>query len=105
MDKTKGKRNILAQVLIAFGQGTGPVRVSRKAGAALIEHYKPMIDESVVESWDSDGVQALERVRATGRSAAYRMVKEARTFINVEDVCESYERVERISSTSICGRD
>lgn len=105
MDKTNGKRKILAQVLVAFGQGTGPVRVSREACAALVAHYEPMIEPAIEISWEIDGVQALERIRATGRSAVYKMVRDGRTSISVDDVCESYEQVEKVSSTSICGRD
>lgn len=99
-----GKGKILAQILIAFGQGTGPVRVSRNACAALIQHYEPLIDDAVEESWEGEGVQALERVRTTGRLAAHTMTEKARTCINEDDVKVAYSRVEKVSATSICGR-
>ena len=104
MDTKKGKRKILAQVLVAFGQGTGLVRVSRQACAELLRHYEPLIDDFVENSWDNDGVQALERVRATGRLAVHRMTLEGRTYVNDADVVEAYTQVERISATSICNQ-
>ncbi len=105
VDTKKGKRRILAQVLVAFGQGTGLVRVSRKACGELLRHYEPLIEELIESSWDHDGVQALERVRSTGRLAVHRMTLKGRTFINETDVVEAYTQVERISATSICNRD
>ena len=70
-----------------------------------MQHYEPMIDDATIDSWGNDGVQALERVRATGRLAVQKMTQVGRTYINNTDVCEAYEQVERISATTICGRD
>lgn len=104
MNTTNGKGKILAQILIAFGQGAGPVRVSREACGALIQHYEPLIDDAVEKDWQDQAVQALERVRTTGRLAVQTMTREARTAINKDDVEVAYTQVEKVSATSICSR-
>lgn len=101
-EREETKANILSQVLVAFGQGTGPIRVSRKAARALTNRYRPMITREVIEQWDEEGGQALERIRAIGRLAAQTMTQKARSAINADDVIDSARAVERASGTGFC---
>jgi hypothetical protein len=60
---------IMGQIYIAFGQGAGSMRVSRKTCAELRKRYYPKIAKAL-DHWDREGAQALERVRALGRMIA-----------------------------------
>src|SRR4051812_28224672 len=55
---------VLSQVYLAFGQGTGAVRVSQDACQALHDRYLPRIDAALVARWETEAVQVLERIRA-----------------------------------------
>lgn len=59
---------IMGQIYVAFGQGAG-MRVSRKTCSELWDRYYGKIDNAL-SKWDTDGVQALERIRALGRMMA-----------------------------------
>lgn len=61
--------DIMGQIYIAFGQGAGNLRVSRKTCAELRKRYYPKIAKAL-DLWDKEGAQALERVRALGRMIA-----------------------------------
>jgi hypothetical protein len=93
---------LLGQACIAFGQGTGTLRVTREAVAALRERYDAMVTEDLVERWDTVAVQVLERVRATGRLAAHLATGAARTAILAEDVKRAAVAVEEESGTEFC---
>ena len=97
------EKNILSQALVALGQGTGPIRVSRAACQAFVDHYEPWIQRKrLASSWSDDGVQVLERVRAIGRLAALRATSEARTAIGPEDVETAMSAVEALATTALC---
>ena len=49
---------ILGQFFVAFGQGTGSVRVARETVAAIRDQYIGMI-EKYSSSWEDDAVQVL----------------------------------------------
>src|ERR1700709_1888997 len=64
------KEGIMAQVCVAFGQGTGEIRVSQEACVALYDRYVALITDEVLEEWGREAVQALERIRVLGRMVA-----------------------------------
>ena len=60
------QEGIMAQVWIAFGQGAGAIRVSHDAAMELRRWYYDAITPEVInEKWQTDAVQALDRIRAT----------------------------------------
>jgi hypothetical protein len=93
---------ILGQVCVAFGQGTGAMRVAREAVAALGERYGAVLTDEVVRQWDAVAVQVLERMRAIGRLAAHLATAAARTAIGREDVLRAALAVEVESDTDLC---
>ena len=95
---------ILCQALIAFGQGSGSVRVSRQAAFALRRRYRPRITGEVQEQWGREGVQALERLRVVGRLAAQKANEEGLTAIGVDQVEAAARQVEKASKTGWCNR-
>src|SRR4051794_475813 len=50
------REGIMAQVYVAFGQGTGEVRVSQEACTALYDRYWGMITEQVLADWGDQAV-------------------------------------------------
>lgn len=96
-------QHILAQALVALGQGTGPIRISRAACQAFTGHYRPKIaSKKMADTWRNDGVQALERVRAMGRLATQKATLAARTVIEPKDIQEAIREVEVRSLTALC---
>lgn len=93
---------LLGQACVAFGQGTGAMRVSRQAVAALRERYGAVLTAEVVRQWDTVAVQALERLRAVGRLAAHLATAAARTAIAREDFLRAALAVEEESDTPLC---
>jgi hypothetical protein len=96
------EEGIMAQVLVALGQGTGPIRVSQAGCLALRDRYLRRITAEVVSSWGNDGVQVLERIRAIGRLLANNASTAGRTAIAGEDVIPAARVVERESDTPLC---
>lgn len=93
---------IMAQVLVAFGQGTGSVRVSYDACQLFHDRYEPLIDRSLLGSWKTEGVQVLERIRAIGRSALLQSNLEGVAEISRGSVLNAMKAVEASSRTSWC---
>jgi hypothetical protein len=93
---------ILAQILVAFGQGTGPVRVSQEACQPFRERYVPRIDGTVLAMWRTEAVQVLERIRAIGRSAALQTSLAGGTAISRQAVVGAMKSVETVSRTVLC---
>lgn len=96
------KDGIMAQIWVAFGQGTGEIRVSQEACWTLHELYYDHIDDDVLNEWDSAAVQALERIRAIGRLAAAKALLVGATVISVADVTSSADTVQQTSGTPMC---
>ncbi|HKH45917.1 MAG TPA: hypothetical protein VKM72_14745 [Thermoanaerobaculia bacterium] len=96
------RQGILDQILVAFGQGTGALRVAGQAAAALRDRYEPYVDGRILEIWREVGVQVLERLRAMGRLAALRAVEGASTVITRPMVATAIESVEKTSLTDLC---
>lgn len=96
------REGILAQIFVAFGQGSGTLRVSQEACAILSMRYGGRIDEGILGSWEEVAVQVLERMRAIGRTAAVEAALEGRTAISADDVRRAVPRVEEASATPLC---
>jgi hypothetical protein len=93
---------VMAQIWVAFGQGTGAMRVQHDAALALRDIYGRAITARVVTEWPTVGVQALERIRAVGRLAAAKAAGRGATSINAADVTSSASSVHAISETDLC---
>ena len=93
---------ILGQFFVAFGQGTGCVRVARETVAAIRNHYVDMIQE-YSPSWEEDAVQVLERVRTVGRLAALNSLEQGSSTISPEHFKDATGKIQSRSRTRWCG--
>jgi hypothetical protein len=93
---------IMAQIYVAFGQGTGAVRVSQDVCTALHARYHSHIDAALVKDWETQGVQVLERIRAIGRLMAINAGLAGKTNLVGADVDSAARTVERQSGTPFC---
>ncbi|HYU32425.1 MAG TPA: hypothetical protein VEW48_09690 [Thermoanaerobaculia bacterium] len=98
------QEGIMAQIWVAFGQGTGLTRTSQKAVLALQARYYEEIPKYVSE-WGEQAVQVLERIRAIGKVAAFKATERGSTVISEDDVNAAMPTVERESLTSWCPPD
>jgi hypothetical protein len=97
------QEGIMAQIWIAFGQGTGAVRVSHDAALELYQWYYDKITPYIIhERWQTDAVQALDRIRAIGRLAALKAADAGSTVIKPEYVYEAAVKVQSLSLTPLC---
>jgi hypothetical protein len=96
------KDGIMAQIWVAFGQGTGCIRVSQEAAWQLHELYYDAITSTVINSWGTEGTQVLERIRAIGRLAASKATEDADPAITAAQVETSAYLVEQKSDTALC---
>ncbi|HXO21424.1 MAG TPA: hypothetical protein VOA87_16040 [Thermoanaerobaculia bacterium] len=95
---------IMAQVYVAFGQGTGDFTVPEDATQVLHDRYFDKITADVISQWEATyAVQVLERIRAIGRMAAAQASANGDTEISAALVTTAAERVEETSSTELCG--
>jgi hypothetical protein len=93
---------IMAQIYVAFGQGTGAMRVSQDVCAALRSRYYGRIDDAVVKGWEALAGQVLERFRALGRFMALNAGTAGKTNLAGADVESAARMVERQSNTPLC---
>jgi hypothetical protein len=100
MDYTRD--GIMAQMFVAFGQGTGAVRVSQDVCTALRDRYYGHIDDAVVRDWETLAVQVLERIRALGRLMAINAGAAGKTNLAGADVESAARLVEAQSFTPLC---
>ena len=97
------QEGIMAQIWVAFGQGTGCARVSQKAVMALRARYFDHIQTSgVIEVWKENAMQVLERIRLIGKIAALIAIQRGDTTISEADVQIAIVKVEVESDTSWC---
>jgi hypothetical protein len=96
------QQGIMAQIWVAFGQGSGMTRASQNAVLALEARYSGRIDQEVLDGWGTEAVQVLERIRAIGRVAALSATQRGDTAISEADVTAAISSVERESDTSWC---
>ncbi len=92
----------MAQVWIAFGQGTDYLRVTQEAALALHELYDKAISDNLIEQWGDESVQILERIRAIGRLSAQLAVTAGNTKIIPEYVIAAAAQVQIESDTERC---
>lgn len=103
------EEEIMGQIYIAFGQGTGQMRVSRTVVTALKGRYFKFITDEVKETkWEQEAVQALERIRALGRLMATRTMLSGRTVISDDIFLEAAVMIETESlppalTSALCG--
>lgn len=94
---------IMAQIWIAFGQGTGAIRVSQEAALELRRWYFNAITPQVVDvEWETQAVQVLDRIRAIGSLAALKATSVGATAITPMEVYESAAAVQETSLTDLC---
>jgi len=97
------QQGIMAQIWVAFGQGTGSVRTSQKAVMTLHEKYFEHIEKTgIANCWGTEAVQVLERIRAIGRLAALKAAQRADTTISADDVDTAAAAVQYESDTEFC---
>lgn len=100
---TYTQEGIMAQILVAFGQGTGATRVSHAAVTALRDLYFDAIKPEIVSThWETEAVQVLERIRALGRLAASKAVLRGDTTVSDLDVSSSAPTIQLQSDTDFC---
>lgn len=92
----------MAQVYVAFGQGTGYLRVTQEAALTLHALYCNAISEDLIEKWDGEAVQILERIRAIGRLSAQIAIGQGSTKILPKDVKQAAIVVQAESDTERC---
>ena len=97
------QEGIMAQVLVAFGQGTGCARVSQKAALALQGRYFDHIQTSgIIKVWKQNAIQVLERIRLIGKIAVMISIQRGDTTISEADVQIAMVKAEVESDTSWC---
>src|SRR4051794_19618683 len=100
---TYTREGIMAQIWIAFGQGSGAIRISHDAALELHRWYHDALTPEIIyERWKTDAVQVLDRMRAIGRLAALRAASRGSTVITPQDVYESASAVQIQSATPLC---
>jgi hypothetical protein len=96
------REGIMAQLWVAFGQGTGAIRVSQDAALELRRWYYDAITEDVVANWGTWSLQVLDRIRAIGSLAALKAIQQGSPTVNVMMVYEAALTVQEMSDTPIC---
>lgn len=99
--RTYTPEDVIQQSLVAFGQGTNYVRVNREAAQYIVDLMKSLIERfRTHETWETDAVQVLERLRAIGRLAALYATQGGQTVIDGEVVSRATILVQRTSKTN-----
>ena len=93
---------IMAQVYVAFGQGTGAIRVSQEAALEVHRWYYNAITPAVVADWGTVALQVLDRIRAIGSLAALKAILQGSPTITAMQVYDSAVQVQLESDTPIC---
>lgn len=93
---------IMAQILVSLGQGTGSIRIHQNACLELQGRYYERITQEVIDLWETEGTQVLERIRAVGRLAAAQAVGTGDTAIQAATIRLAAQQVERLSGTIWC---
>ena len=102
--RTYTPEDVVQQSLVAFGQGTNYLRVNAEAAQYVVDLMQATIERfRIQESWETEAVQVLERLRAIGRLAASYATQNGSTVITGEEVSRAAILVQRTSKTMICG--
>lgn len=95
--------DVVQQSLVAFGQGTDYMRVNAEAAQYVVDLMRVTIERfRVHETWETEAVQVLERLRAIGRLSASYATQGGSTVITGEEVSKASILVQRSSKTSLC---
>jgi hypothetical protein len=97
------QEGIMAQILVAFGQGTGTIRVSQDAALELRRWYFDAITPTIIDTqWETQAGQLLERARAIGSLAALKATGTGNTTVSPQNVYDSASTVQIVSMTDLC---
>ena len=96
------KEEVMAQIAIAFGQGTGAIRVSQEAAEVLRRWSFDATDDILQNDWAREAMNVLERIRAIGAVAGRKARERGDTKILWEDV---YDSALAMQATSDAGTD
>lgn len=98
------QEGIMAQILVAFGQGTGAIRVSHDAAVALRTlYFEQILKNNVIDQhWETEAVHVLERIRVLGRMAAAKSLTRGDSAVSADDVTSSAPTVHTTSDTEFC---
>ncbi|HEX4965429.1 MAG TPA: hypothetical protein VF173_31755 [Thermoanaerobaculia bacterium] len=97
------QEGIMSQILVAFGQGAGPIRVSQEAALELRRWYFDAITQEIIDNaWETEAVQVLDRIRAIGSLAALKAAGIGATAISPQNVYDSASAVQDLSDTELC---
>lgn len=109
---TSREHEILCQMLIAFGQGLGYVRVPRTTSTRIHNQFlkflrydhcqKRLNGKEDVWGQPDHGAQVLERVRAAGKLAGQRAVEAGRTKIDDTDFEQALKEVQAAQDCDWC---
>jgi hypothetical protein len=99
------REGIMGQIYVSLGQGTGAIRIHQDACVELYRRYYERITDEVIDLWETEGTQVLERIRAIGRLAAARTIGDGGTAIEAATVRLAAQQVEGSSSTAWCAPD
>lgn len=95
--------DVIQQSLVSFGQGTNYMRVNRDAAQYVVDLMRSSIERfRVQDTWETDAVQILERLRSIGRLAALYATQGGQTVIDGENVSRASLMVQRISKSGSC---
>jgi hypothetical protein len=97
------QEGIMSQILVAFGQGTGAIRVSQEAALELRRWYFDAITPQIVNTeWATKALQVLDRIRAIGTLAALKAILVGAVAVSQLDVYDSALTVQLTSDTELC---
>jgi hypothetical protein len=87
---------ILVQVMIALGQGAGPVLISRDAILALDADYRAAAERDQAR-WDEIAPTVLGWARALGALAAHHALHDGRAIVSRADYVAAKDQIARHS--------
>lgn len=97
------QEGIMAQIYVAFGQGTGAIRVSQEAALELHRWYFNAITPEIInQHWASQASAILDRIRAIGTLAALKATLDGSPTVRVQDVYSAALQVQAKSDTDFC---
>ncbi len=86
---------VLAQLIVAFGQGAGTLFVSEAAAGTALAHFIPVVPKLVAQ-WDEVGHQVLEYARTIGRTTGHLAAGRGCGTISEDDFVRGLAKVRAI---------
>lgn len=96
------QEGIVAQIMVAFGQGTGAMRIAQDAALQVQTMSYALITDVVTREWETVAVDVLEKARTAGKLAAQLAVGSGAIAIHVEDVDSSVSTVRATTISPLC---